>query len=63
MDRISIFDTTLRDGEQSPGASMSVEQKLEIAIQLARLGVDVIKQAFPFRPPTRWRAASSSRAR
>ena len=37
MDRIMIFDTTLRDGEQSPGASMSVEQKLEIATQLARL--------------------------
>jgi 2-isopropylmalate synthase len=51
MDRISIFDTTLRDGEQSPGASMSVEQKLEIAVQLARLGVDVIEAGFPISSP------------
>jgi 2-isopropylmalate synthase len=51
MDRITIFDTTLRDGEQSPGASMSVEQKLEIAIQLARLGVDVIEAGFPISSP------------
>lgn len=51
MDRIMIFDTTLRDGEQSPGASMSVEQKLEIAVQLARLGVDVIEAGFPISSP------------
>jgi 2-isopropylmalate synthase len=51
MDRISIFDTTLRDGEQSPGASMSVEQKLEIAVQLGRLGVDVIEAGFPISSP------------
>jgi len=51
MDRITIFDTTLRDGEQSPGASMSVEQKLEIAAQLARLGVDVIEAGFPISSP------------
>jgi 2-isopropylmalate synthase len=51
MDRISIFDTTLRDGEQSPGASMSVEQKLELAVQLARLGVDVIEAGFPISSP------------
>ncbi len=51
MDRVSIFDTTLRDGEQSPGASMSVEQKLEIAAQLARLGVDVIEAGFPISSP------------
>jgi 2-isopropylmalate synthase len=51
MERISIFDTTLRDGEQSPGASMSVEQKLEIALQLARLGVDVIEAGFPISSP------------
>ena len=43
MDRIIIFDTTLRDGEQSPGASMSVEQKLEVAKLLASIGVDVIE--------------------
>ena len=41
--RILIFDTTLRDGEQSPGASLNLEEKLAIAHQLARLGVDVIE--------------------
>ncbi len=45
--RIVIFDTTLRDGEQSPGASMNIEEKLEVARQLARLGVDVIEAGFP----------------
>ena len=42
-----IFDTTLRDGEQSPGISLDVGEKLEIAEQLARLGVDVIEAGFP----------------
>jgi 2-isopropylmalate synthase len=51
MERVWIFDTTLRDGEQSPGASMSVEQKHEIAAQLARLGVDVIEAGFPISSP------------
>jgi 2-isopropylmalate synthase len=46
--RILIFDTTLRDGEQSPGASLNLEEKLAIAQQLARLGVDVIEAGFPF---------------
>jgi 2-isopropylmalate synthase len=45
--RIIIFDTTLRDGEQCPGASMNIREKLEIARQLARLGVDVIEAGFP----------------
>ena len=45
--RIIIFDTTLRDGEQCPGASLTPQQKLEIAKQLARLGVDVIEGGFP----------------
>lgn len=45
--RIVIFDTTLRDGEQSPGASMNTAEKLRIAIQLERLGVDVIEAGFP----------------
>jgi 2-isopropylmalate synthase len=46
-DRVVIFDTTLRDGEQSPGISLDVGEKLEIAEQLARLGVDVIEAGFP----------------
>jgi 2-isopropylmalate synthase len=46
MRKIKIFDSTLRDGEQSPGASLNHEQKLEIAKQLARLGVDVIEAGF-----------------
>lgn len=46
--RVLIFDTTLRDGEQSPGASLNLEEKLAIALQLARLGVDVIEAGFPF---------------
>ncbi|MCL4321478.1 MAG: 2-isopropylmalate synthase [Deltaproteobacteria bacterium] len=45
--KIKIFDTTLRDGEQSPGASMNIEEKLNLARQLARLGVDVIEAGFP----------------
>src|SRR5919106_1509974 len=47
MRRVEIFDTTLRDGEQSPGISLSVEEKVEIARQLARLKVDVIEAGFP----------------
>src|SRR6478609_6369907 len=47
MDQVLIFDTTLRDGEQSPGISLDVAEKLEIAEQLARLGVDVIEAGFP----------------
>ena len=47
MRRVQIFDTTLRDGEQSPGISLSVEEKLEIAFQLARLKVDIIEAGFP----------------
>ncbi|MFZ9753914.1 MAG: 2-isopropylmalate synthase, partial [Cyanobium sp.] len=46
--RVLIFDTTLRDGEQSPGASLNLDEKLAIAQQLARLGVDIIEAGFPF---------------
>jgi len=49
--RVLIFDTTLRDGEQSPGASLTSSEKLEIARQLARLGVDVIEAGFPAASP------------
>ncbi|MCK4603992.1 MAG: hypothetical protein KAU41_04750, partial [Deltaproteobacteria bacterium] len=46
-DRIIIFDTTLRDGEQSPGVSLNVEEKLQIGRQLKKLNVDVIEAGFP----------------
>ncbi|MBM2810162.1 MAG: leuA [Chloroflexi bacterium] len=51
MDRLYIFDTTLRDGEQSPGASMTSDEKLEVALQLADLGVDIIEAGFPIASP------------
>src|SRR3954464_6825115 len=50
-DHVRIFDTTLRDGEQSPGISLNKQEKLEIAHQLARLGVDVIEAGFPITSP------------
>jgi len=50
-DRIRIFDTTLRDGEQSPGASMNLSEKLEVARALAGLGVDIIEAGFPIASP------------
>src|SRR5216117_2069394 len=50
-DHVRIFDTTLRDGEQSPGISLNKAEKLEIAQQLARLGVDVIEAGFPITSP------------
>ena len=49
--RVEIFDTTLRDGEQSPGISLNTGEKVEIATQLARLGVDVIEAGFPITSP------------
>lgn len=49
---VKIFDTTLRDGEQSPGCSMNFNEKLEMARQLERLGVDVIEAGFPVSSPT-----------
>ena len=50
-DRVLIFDTTLRDGEQSPGISLNTQEKLEIAHQLGKLGVDVIEAGFPITSP------------
>lgn len=50
-DRVVIFDTTLRDGEQSPGIALNVMEKIEIAEQLQRLGVDVIEAGFPISSP------------
>lgn len=51
MERVIIFDTTLRDGEQSAGATMTIEEKLDVAKQLARLRVDVIEAGFPAASP------------
>ncbi|MFW6138561.1 MAG: 2-isopropylmalate synthase [Spirochaetota bacterium] len=51
MPRVYIFDTTLRDGEQSPGASMTVQQKLEVAKLLAGAGTDIIEAGFPISSP------------
>jgi len=50
-DRLHIFDTTLRDGEQSPGCSMNIEEKMRVAHALATLGVDIIEAGFPIASP------------
>jgi 2-isopropylmalate synthase len=50
-DKLIVFDTTLRDGEQSPGATLNIEEKLEIARQLSRLGVDICEAGFPIASP------------
>ena len=59
MEKIIIFDTTLRDGEQAPGASMSSPQKLELAYQLEKLGVDVIEAGFPIASPDDFKAVEA----
>ncbi len=48
---IRIFDTTLRDGEESPGAAMTTEEKIQVAEQLVRLNVDIIEAGFPAASP------------
>ena len=48
---VVVFDTTLRDGEQSPGATLNIQEKLEIAQQLSRLGVDIMEAGFPAASP------------
>jgi len=55
-EKVLIFDTTLRDGEQSPGAAMSISQKLEVARQLGVLGVDIIEAGFPVSSPAQFEA-------
>jgi len=54
--RVLIFDTTLRDGEQSPGCSMTQPEKLRLARALAELGVDIIEAGFPVASPGDWEA-------
>ena len=51
---VRIFDTTLRDGEQSPGASLSSGEKVEIARALSRMGIDIIEAGFPAASPATW---------
>ncbi|MDR2634995.1 MAG: 2-isopropylmalate synthase [Clostridiales bacterium] len=58
MDKVKIFDTTLRDGEQSPGCSMTLHEKLDIAEALERLGTDIIEAGFPAASPGDFRAVS-----
>src|SRR4051794_41643058 len=58
-DQVRIFDTTLRDGEQSPGISLNKQEKLEIANQLARLGVDIIEAGFPIASPGDFEAVAA----
>ncbi|MCA9063641.1 MAG: 2-isopropylmalate synthase, partial [Planctomycetaceae bacterium] len=62
-DRIIIFDTTLRDGEQSPGCSMNTREKLEVARALVELGVDVIEAGFPIASPGDFEAVSEIAAK
>ena len=58
-EKIAIFDTTLRDGEQAPGCSLTFPEKIEIAHQLARLGVDVIEAGFPISSPGDFQAVQT----
>ncbi|ADY56444.1 2-isopropylmalate synthase [Syntrophobotulus glycolicus DSM 8271] len=58
MRQIEFFDTTLRDGEQSPGVALNVEEKLQIARQLEKLGVDIIEAGFPITSPGDFQAVS-----
>lgn len=57
-DHVIIFDTTLRDGEQCPGASMGLHEKLQVARQLERLNVDIIEAGFPAASPGDFEAVS-----
>ena len=50
-DRVIIFDTTMRDGEQSPGASMSLEEKIQISRVFDEMGIDIIEAGFPISSP------------
>lgn len=58
MKRIKIFDTTLRDGEQSPGASLNTQEKIQIALSLEKMGVDVIEAGFAFASPDDFKAVN-----
>ena len=60
-EKIIIFDTTLRDGEQSPGASMNMQEKFRLAQQLVKLKVDVIEAGFPVASPGGFRVCAQYR--
>ena len=57
--RVFIFDTTMRDGEQSPGASMSVEEKIQISRVFDDMGIDIIEAGFPISSPGDFEAVSA----
>ncbi len=59
MEHVKIFDTTLRDGEQSPGAAMTFEEKLEVADMLDAMGVDIIEAGFPISSQGDFKAVSA----
>ena len=58
-DKVFIFDTTMRDGEQSPGASMSLEEKIQIARIFDELGIDIIEAGFPIASPGDFEAVTA----
>ena len=58
-DKVYIFDTTMRDGEQSPGASMSVEEKIQISRVFDEMGIDIIEAGFPISSPGDFEAVSA----
>ena len=57
-EKVYIFDTTMRDGEQSPGASMSVEEKIQISRVFDEMGIDIIEAGFPISSPGDFEAVS-----
>ena len=61
-DKVFIFDTTMRDGEQSPGASMSLEEKIQIARIFDELGIDIIEAGFPIASPGDFEAVTASKS-
>ena len=63
MRKIKVFDTTLRDGEQAPGCSMDLKEKLEVAVALEKLGVDIMEAGFPIASPGDFEAVQTIAAR
>ena len=57
-EKLYIFDTTMRDGEQSPGASMSVEEKIQISRVFDEMGIDIVEAGFPIASPGDFEAVS-----